>query len=550
MKKKTIQLNQMGEIEISFDYDPEIVEAVKKSPQRRYDKATKLWVLPPTPQNLEYLGAFAEEYQFEVDPILQEQSPSELMDAYQKGMLDASQAAHADLQVPGLGGTLYPFQKAGVAYAARTKRCFIADEMGLGKTVQALALMEYVNAYPALVICPAGLKLNWARECARWLPKRSAVVMDKHMRVHGNWDILIAHYELLEQLYEELQSKKLLTVVFDEAHYLKSHDSQRSRNALKLVQNLRPFYRLLLTGTPILNRPQELIHPLKILWRLDEMGGFDYFADHYCEALQDRGRIFDLGGAANLDELNQKLRSCCYIRRIKEQVLPELPEKQRTFVPVEMDTPAEYRDAERNYFSWLLQQAKEKGASAAGYYDSQDINRIEILRQFAASGKLPAVMEWIKDFMESGEKLVVFAHHLDVINSLAQRFSVRPVVGSTPMQERQRIVDEFQNNPDEQLIVLGLKVGSQGLTLHAASNVLFAEPAWTPAELDQAEDRLHRIGQRGSVQAWYLVARGTIEEDIYDLIERKRQVVDAATEGSVQRELIVRLRQRAQNSEP
>ncbi len=544
MKTKKIQINDMGEIEISFPYNQELVAVVKGMfSKRRFDKERKVWALIPTEQNIENLFAFAEQYDFDIESVPQD--AEQIIKNYRVCLGDASFATQASLVIPGLGGTLYPFQKAGVAYAARTKRCFIADEMGLGKTVQALATVQYANAYPALVVCPAGLKLNWEQECRRWLPGRSVVVLNNNSSVLINFDVTIINYELLTRHLAKLDKQRFLTIIFDEAHYLKNYDSGRSRSALSLVNHLRPPYRLLLTGTPILNRPKELIHPLKLLGKLEDMGGFDYFADHYCDAVRRGNKIWDMDGAANLDELNQKLRSCCYIRRAKEQVLPELPEKQRTFVPVELANHGDYMMAKKNLFSWFKQQANKRNVTVAGYHDNETLLQTERLRQVAAVGKMEAVIDWINTFLESGEKLVVFAHRLKIIDTLAKTYSLKPVTGQTSLPERQRIVEDFQANSKRQMILLGIQAGGQGLTLHAASNVLFVEPTWTPAELDQAEGRLHRIGQRGAVQAWYLVARGTIEDDIYELIERKREIVGAVTQGSVLEELIARLRQQA-----
>jgi len=235
----------------------------------------------------------------------------------------------------------------------------------------------------------------------------------------------------------------------------------------------------------------------------------------------------EFGNPRDLDELNDRLRANCFIRRLKADVLKELPAKQMARVPLALANAAEYRRAEEAFLEWL----EEKGEDVEAAQRAEHLVRIEKLKQLAAAGKLEEAIRWIRDFLESGEKLVVFATHRDVVARLATEFSAPSITGETPLADRQAAVDRFQSDPECRVIVLNTRAGGVGLTLTAASNVAFLELGWTPAEHDQAEDRCHRIGQERSVTAWYLLADGTIDAEIETLLEAKRTIVEAVTEG-------------------
>jgi SNF2 family DNA or RNA helicase len=414
--------------------------------------------------------------------------------------------------------------------------------------------VQALGAYPAVVVCPASLKFNWQREAGLWLPGRSVVVLNgKASGDLSQADVIVLNYDILHKWQATLKARQPRAVVLDESHYLKDGRARRSKAAAELSQGVEVV--LCLTGTPVLNRPKELLSQLAIMRRLDDLGGFWGFAKRYCQA--HKGRYgWDMDGAAHLGELNARLRATCYLRRTKAAVLPELPAKQRSQVAVEIDNRVEYRRAATQTVAWLAEQAagdaeflaslagksrEEREALRAARYQNaafraqkaEQLVRIEALKQVAAHGKLSAVVEWVTDALATGEKLVLFAHHREMQVALLEQFPTSArVLGEDDAQTRQANVTRFQTDPECRLIVCSLASAGVGLTLTAASNVAFCEYGWTPAVHDQAEDRCHRIGQLAdSVNVWNLVARDTIEEDILDLIERKRAVVNAATDG-------------------
>ncbi len=432
-----------------------------------------------------------------------------------------------------LGGELHPFQRAGVRYALERRRTFIADEQGLGKTVQALATLEADEAFPAVVVCPASMKLTWERESRHWLPARSVAVLDG--RTASSWtaaiesaEIVVLNYDILEAHAGKLLARTPRALVLDESHYVKNPRARRTKVAIELAERLpADALRLGLTGTPILNRPEELVSQLRVLGRLREFGSGARLSRRFRSAGSD-------------DRLHWNLRAHCYVRRTKQQVLPQLPSKRQDTVPVLLSNERDYRLAEADVISWLQTlplDLRTLDAKIAAALRAEQLVRLNNLRQLAAKGKLPTALAWIADFLESGEPLVVFAEHIATQKAVVERFpdSVH-ILGADSTHARQRAVDAFQREDGPQLIVCSMKAASQGITLTRASNVAFLELDWTPARHDQAEDRLHRIGQDSAVTAWYLLAPDTIDETMAELLQRKRSLIDAVTDGQIRDE--------------
>jgi SWI/SNF-related matrix-associated actin-dependent regulator of chromatin subfamily A-like protein 1 len=433
---------------------------------------------------------------------------------------------------PGLHGTLMPFQTAGVVYALRQKRTFIADEQGLGKTVQALTAIESAEAYPAIVVCPASLKLNWLRECARWLPGRRAEPLSGRRGPLPLAEIIVINYDVLDARADALAELEPEAIVFDESHYVKNPKANRTKAAIDLSARLpQDALRLALTGTPLVNRPRELVPQLRALGRLGDFGSGASFE-----------RRFE--GQEARERLHWHLRGTCYVRRRKDEVLTQLPPKRRITVPVPLSNEHDYRHLEEDLVDWLRhavndpRQLAEKIDSALR---AEALVKLNALRHVAARGKLHAAIEWIKTFLESGERLVVFAHHRDIQAELVQMFPrAARILGSDSVEERQRNVELFQRKRGgAALCICSLEAASHGFTLTAAASVAFLELGWTPAKHDQAEDRVHRIGQDRHVTAWYLLAADTIDERIAALIDYKRAVVGSVTDGSAGSEATV-----------
>ena len=464
--------------------------------------------------------------------------------AHAEGLVALSSATDASLHVAGLGGELKPFQRAGVSYLLERRRAFLADEQGLGKTIEALAAVEAAGAYPAVVVCPASLKLNWLRELERWLPHRTARALRGNGGARGSApgaaqadassadageapaDITVVNYDIVAARLGELSALRPQALVLDESHYCKNAAAKRTQAVQRLSATVpHDGLVLALSGTPITNRPAELISQLRILGRLEDFGSGARFGQRF------------RGADAHL-RLHWHLRARCFVRRLKADVLPQLPAKTRAIVPVELDNESEYRLAERDLVAWLRSQPldlRELDARVAAALRAERLVRCNALKLLAARGKLHAALAWIHDFCSSGERLVVFAGHREVQRAVLARFpTALHILGEDSATARDAALQAFQE-PDaseaNQLIVCSIDVAGHGLTLTRASSVAFLELDWTPAKHDQAEDRCHRIGQQDAVNAYYLLAAGTIDETISTLLERKRAVIGAVTDG-------------------
>src|SRR4051794_7032365 len=422
-----------------------------------------------------------------------------------------------------LGGTLQPFQWAGVRYALDVRRTFLADEQGLGKTVEALATLEADDAYPAVVICPASLKLNWERETRRWLPHREVSVVEGRTAVPHTGEITILNYEIVAAHREDLARLRPKALVVDESHYAKNPQAKRTQAVRRLAGTLDDSaLRLALTGTPVLNHADELISQLRVIGRLEDFGSGARFSRQF-------------QGPLTEERLHWHLRRRCFVRRLKSEVLPQLPAKRRVVVPVDIDNKRDYRLAEEDVVAWLREQPldlSELNARIAATLRAERLAQLTTLQRLAARGKLNAAITWIEDFLASGEPLVVFARHVDVQRAVLERFpDAAHLLGADALGERDDAVREFQRPDGPQLIICATRVAAQGITLTRASNVAFLELEWTPAMHDQAEDRTHRIGQRDAVTAWYLLAAETIDETMAQLVEAKRSHISAVTDG-------------------
>ena len=505
-------VESVGEPRFTLDvnWDPETIPAFLALPACEAHGRS----LPVDPYVLEPLEHYLRTFGVEVSAMAREvlerlrREHDEAIDGVRRSR------SHSAPELPiedRLGGELRPFQRAGVVYALEARRCFLADEQGLGKTVQALAALETDDAYPAVVVCPASLKLNWKREIEHWVPGRSVTVVSGTGGVAPTADITVINYEIVYAHRVSLAARRPRALVLDESHYIKNPRAKRTQAVRKLAESLSDdALRLALTGTPVMNHAEELIAQLRVIGRLEDFGSGARFA-----------RRFQGVGAE--ERIHWHLRRRCFVRRLKADVLPQLPAKRQVVVPVALENEREYRLAEQDVVAWLREQPLDLGeleARVAAALRAERLAQLNALKRLAARGKSGPALAWIHDFLESDEPLVV-SRFPDALHLL----------GTDSLEQREAAVHAFQEPDGPQLIVCGTRVGGQGITLTRASNVAFLDLEWTPAMHDQAEDRCHRIGQRDAVTAWYLLAAETIDETMIELIGRKRGIVGAVTDG-------------------
>jgi len=534
---------------LQFAYDPVKVRLVKHISGVTWDAKSKAWRSPVA--SLAEAISWAERFNLSVPDDLREQL-AEIKQRHDE-MTAASRNVDAELSIPGLVRDPRPYQRAGVVYAAKSRRCFIADDMGLGKTGQAIMALEFANqdadSYPAVVVCPPKLVLNWAKEYAAWLPDRKvATVVDrKTFPEDGTYDVVVVGWSNISHWAEHL--KRHRAYVLDESHACKNPQAARTKAMVKIAKSASADAIILcLTGTPITNRPAEFAPQLQILGKLDKFGGLWGYYRRYCNAFRDKWGHWHLDGSSNLNELNDRLRGeGLYIRRTKEQVLNELPPVIHNPIVVDGDGAAmrEYRRAEADIVAYLVERAKQLAAelgvspgSAAvrarmAAESNEHLVRVSVLRKLAARAKMETVLEWVQEHVDADQKVVIAAHHREIVDELANRFGGLKIQGGQNVSDVERIKVKFQERPcsEAPVLVLSIQAGKEGHTLTAAQDVVFIELPWTPADVDQTYSRCHRMGQTGSVTATYFLCQGTIDEEIFELIQSKRQVVNAAVEG-------------------
>lgn len=502
----------------------------------------------------------------------------------------ASRALDADVAIPCPEGlSYYGFQKAGVAFMAERQAVLLGDEMGAGKTIQVCGYLNLrADIARVLVVCPASLRLNWQRELERWIvparllsvhiatTKESLAELETFWQGSGlrvaivNYDIL-HRFEVREDSLEKKGKKKeryifayhdLDLLVADEAHYLQNDGARRS----KAVRCIPAKNRMLLTGTPMTNRPKNLWTILNYLDPQSWPSFFKYGLE-FCDGKQIEigygKRAWDFNGASRLQKLNDLLRSTVMIRRLKKDVLHDLPAKQRQVIVLPLNGASKAVSAEQAvmarhavrletlqaHIELAKAQSEETYAQAIQELRSATqaaFTEMSALRHATAVAKIPHVVAHVKAALEENDdgKLILFAHHHDVIaacEAALEAFQPAVLTGETSIPARQTAVDRFQTDSQCRLFIGSITAAGVGLTLTAASHVVFAELSWVPGEITQAEDRAHRISQQEMVLVQHLVYDGSLDATMAKRLVAKQHVLDMALDAAGQPDSVDKL---------
>ena len=473
-----------------------------------------------------------------IDCHVQEEISKPLTNAAsnKKKSLKKSKALTSNLKIPVNDGLKYmPFQKAGIEYMQGKENCLLADDQGIGKTIQVIGLinLNHKKMNKILVVCPSSIKLNWEKELEKWLVRKDYSIQPifSAKKFDDKADILIINYALLSKHKEMLAKYTFDLIVADESHKLKNGKALRTKAFFKIKGNKKLF----LSGTPILNRPIELYTILK---NIGLFNNWLKFITRYCGAYKDRFG-WNTGGASNLKELQQILRENVMIRRLKKDVLPELPDKIHQVISIptkskdmkiikkELILYEEYKETQKE-----IKLLKSRGLDTNESAIKMRLVFAELakLRHDVAVVKIPFIIDFLKDSLENGNKIVLFAHHKDVTGAIYNEFKdiSRTIVGATKSEDRQRAVDDFQNDPNVRLFVGSIMACAEGITLTASSNVVFAELTWQPAIMTQAEDRTHRIGQKNNVLIQYITLQNSLDEHMSKLLAKKKAIFNEA----------------------
>jgi len=519
---------------IKFTYEERFVSLCRTLTEASFDGRRKAWKAPVNKFNVGRIHT----YFFPLGFLMSSDEKVKLDIATEEEKIEAKRLNEveeasfkesSDIEIEGLKLDLFNYQKAGVEFIEiNNGKALIADEMGLGKTAQSIAYLQHKKSLPALIVCPSTLKYNWANEIDKFTDLTSLIITGgKEVDISG-YDCVIMNYEILSKHTETCIDNEFQTIIVDECHNVKNPTAKRTKY-LQAIQKHIP-HKIFLSGTPLLNRPIELFTTLNMLCP-DKFSNYWSYAKKFCGAYKGRWG-WDVSGSSNREELSKMLRQNIMIRREKQNVLKDLPDKVRTVIPHKVDL-TDYNRIEEDFYEYLDSIGRGVGDKTEEelekFQKAEQMTKIEYMKQEAVLAKANLFIQFVKEFMETDKSLIVFAHHTDYIEFFEEElkeYKPLKIVGGMGDKNKQKSVDDFQQGKSR-IILCSIKAAGVGVTLTKASDVIFLELDWTPAIHLQAEDRAHRIGQKDSVNAYYFLAKNTIEEDIYKLLQSKEKVFKA-----------------------
>jgi len=477
------------------------LKLVKTLPERQFIKRYSYWTVPT---NIDVI-IMLEKWSFDLSKDLKE--------AYQYSL---PKPLGVTEEIEGFGVKLYPFQVEAVEFIESKKgRVLLAEEMGCGKTLEILAWTAlHHEIRPIICIVPSAVKINWKREIMRGLGVEAKILYGrKNIELGESREFYIINYEILSYRMEQLKELNPKMLIIDETHAISNYESKRTQAILKLADGLS--YLAGLTGTPITNRPRNFYTILKLL-NPDFWSSYWQYLMTYCGAKKNYMGFWDFNGKSNTDILHDLAVSSVMLRRLKKDVMKDLPPVTRSMILFDDTDIKEYKKLIREYRTEKL-----------------TIDKIERMKQAVVHGKLKAVIKWIDNFLESDEKLVVACIHHSVTDILVDKYKKIAVKldGRDNEIKKQEAIDKFQTDKKIQMIFIGVKSGGVGTNLTAACNMVIIELPWRSIDVDQVEARIDRIGQTKPCNIYYLLVADTIEQKIAEIIDEKREGIHQIIEG-------------------
>lgn len=522
---------------IGFDYRPYLVAAMKKF-KANYNIATKEWYIQLGLGDTLQLKGFLEENGFEHKKVI---LPRDIE------LVEITPSIDEDLlreMIDYLNFPMKPrdYQIEGITYMINHGNCINGCECGLGKSAQSILYTEVLDLFPCLVICPSSVKSSWLKEWNRWNPNRSVHIIDSKDSENTDWkaDVTIINYDYLYKRgkstegiklrYSRSLSKKWGTVILDEIHLCKNPKSLRSKSVKKIVSKALKV--LALSGTLIMNRPQELINILEILGRFRELfPNLQYYLYRYCNAKKTRFGL-DCSGASYTSELNEIITHYCYFRKNKRDVLRELPDIIDQIIDCPITNKKEYCKAEEDLIEYLMDIDIDKAERAK---KAEHLVKIANLKRLSLEGKLKSIEQFIKDWIEGNEdeKIIIFGTLTEPLVELSKKFkeSCELVIGESTTEEKMNRVERWKKT--KQILfanIATLSTGVDGLQ-EVCSNMIFIEYPNGPTYLEQAISRLERMGQKNSINIYYLMSQETIDVRLKEIIDNKSRIINAVNKG-------------------
>jgi len=512
-------------------------------PQAWYGDGPDEAIVPDTEHNVKKIKWMMDRYPLEIKSKFVWQRKTRHMVAPKRKWTRIEKLRKAN---PGqqFRGVLFNFQREGLDFLTKSSgNALLADEMGLGKTVQTLAyLATEKQTFPVLVIAPLVTLSNWQREIQKFLKKKrrngrviedgypsSILIRSGKSQDLGKYDFYIINYDLLHKRFDDLAKLKIKTIVCDEVQHLRSRSTKKYAAVKKLAAVESVKYRIGLSGTPIYNRGSE-IWPIVDILKPGLLGSFEEFCGYFCY-VNEKGKAIVLENKRA--SLGEELRKHVMLRRKKSDVLKELKEKVRykEFI----DSDINYYHAELDKIWKRLEEEQRNATSVFDKFSSYEM-AIQSERQAAGIAKLPHVIKFVKNIMEIEESVVIFCHHKaihELLHKSLKEYFPSAIIGGQTDRERQDNIDRFQNGHTK-LLIAGLRAGNVGINLSMARYVIFAELDWSPAIHRQAEDRLHRIGQKNTVFAYYLIGNGTLDDHVASVLVDKSYEIDTIMDEKVE----------------
>lgn len=525
---------------LTFEYDEEIISRIKSCDYNaRWNPELEHWIIPVNEYSITRISSLLKEFDFkqikkkEQADVNVSYEKTEVDYAYLQGLCDAT----------GFTYTPRRYQLEALSFGLEMGNIINGDDVGLGKTFESIMYAETTQSFPCLVIVPASVKYNWLEKWGEINDgKRSiSVIESKETRKHkNNWDadIVVINYDIIGKKqgrgttmkFPELIDNPWKMVIFDEAHFLKNKTSQRSQAAKRITMISDEIKIQLLTGTATMSKPVELWNLLKLI-KKDHLIAKDWyqFVRRYCGGYKGKfGWVTD--GATNTLELNQKLRETCYIRREKRDVLEEMPEVTKQVIQFPITNTRDITRAREDLVKYLTEEKGEEAAEAA--MEAEHLVALGLMRRLAIEGKYKAIEQYLKDWKESGKKLVVFGIHKDPLIKLSEKFKCPLIAGGVTSKQKQEIVKAWIKSDDIFLFanMESAGTGVDGLQ-EVCSNMLIIELPWRPSDLIQTIGRLDRSGQEEPVTVTFGLSAATIDNEMWEMLADKEQVTEAVNKG-------------------
>ncbi len=427
-----------------------------------------------------------------------------------------------EFDIKGMKLTLYPYQKVGVKFVDRAGgRCLIADAPGLGKTVQAIGYAQLHNL-KTLIVCPLSVTINWQREIKKFTGKKSTIWDSKHYDGELDNQFHIVHYDAVPKIDKALRAQTFDLLVCDEATFLKNRQTIRAKSVLGSWKERRKYpgiktkYSIFLTGTPVMSRPIEAFSLLNFLDK-DRFNNFYHFVERYGGWKGDAPR--------NLQDLHDRTKDLV-IRRKKDEVLKELPKKQRNDLYVELtkDEKKEYQALLKEVFGKWKMDGKPS------------VTHMPKLQAFLIQKKMPRLIEMIDEFLDNDRSILIFSCYIQPLKFLLEHYGNKAAIltGEMNRNQRQETIDKLTNG-EAKVGLFSIRAAGMGIDglQKIIDTVVFLDMDWVPANHEQAEDRTHRIGQTNQVQAYYMICEESIDEYMRDILKDKQQIADLIVDGAL-----------------